>query len=286
MNRAVLALRKDLAEREQDVVHYGQKWRLNTTAAEEGFFAEMDDAWRDTCTLSYATSDEESRLSISQSSPAGWLELPGVTKPILDSILDWEDEDDSPNPQGAESADYLRQPQPYRSKNSPMTTIVELGLVMGVDPQRLFGEDANGNGLLDPNEDDGSKTWPADNADGKVDLGLIDFFTIYGNKQVNLNTASAEVLSALQGIESEHVQHVLAYRWGPDRQPFTVDDQYFSSAEDLSKADLQPLERGLLEEQGKFASQYFRVISHASVRKDGPGVRLWATISRAGGDHS
>jgi type II secretory pathway component PulK len=138
-----------------------------------------------------------------------------------------------------------------------------------------------GNGMLDPNEDDGAATWPADNADGRIDYGLIDYFTVYGDEKVNLNTASAEVLAALQGIEAEDVQAILDYRLGPDRQPHTDDDGYFNSADDLSKAStLRASAQELLREEGKFTSRHFRLISQASVRKDAPGVRLWAIISR------
>ena len=44
----------------------------------------------------------------------------------------------------------------------------ELALVNGATYEVLYGEDANMNGVLDPNEDDGEESAPTDNSDGKA----------------------------------------------------------------------------------------------------------------------
>ncbi len=283
VNRAILALRQDLATKEKDsnVVHFGQMWHVDTTAAAEGLFADMDDAWRASCSLSYATTDEQSRLSVSKSSAAGWLTLPGMTRSIVDSMLDWEDEDEAANPQGAESADYMRLAYPYRAKNEPMETVWELARVMNMDAQRLLGAAASrGTGQAG----DGGSSGAAQ-ADPAVGAGLIEYFTVQGDGKVNLNTAGAEVLGALPGIGPQDVREVLAWRAGPDGQPFTSDDRYLRSLDDLKGIPNlgQEAERRLREDYGTLTSDHFRVISRASVRKDSPGVRLWATVRRAGG---
>lgn len=41
----------------------------------------------------------------------------------------------------------------------------------------LFGEDANRNGRLDPNENDGDETLPPDNRDGRLDHGMSQYLT-------------------------------------------------------------------------------------------------------------
>jgi len=285
VNRAVSALRRDLAEREEEVVHFGQPWHLATSAAAEGFFIDLDDARRTGFSLSYATGDEEGRLNIGTSSPAGWLALPGMDEAAVHAILDWEDEDDSPEPQGAETADYMRQPYPYRAKNAPMESVWELARLAGIDQRRLLGEDVNGNGALDVNEDDGGASWPPDNMDGRLDHGLIDYFTVYGDGKVNLNTASGNVLSALPGIEPADAEEVVSFRAGPDRLSFTADDQHFASPEDLANVpDLSAMAQELLGEYGTFTSQYFRIVSQASVRQEGPLVSLWALVSRNDGE--
>jgi type II secretory pathway component PulK len=288
VNRCVLALKKDMAENDGKVVHHGQKWYLNTTAAAEGLFADMPDVADPGLTLSYVTSDEASRLSISRSSPAGWLALGGMTEDIQASIVDWEDEDDSPMPRGAESADYLRQPCPYQAKNAPMRSIFELAYIMHVSPSALFGEDGNGNGLLDASEDDGSASGPVDNADGRLDHGLIDFFTIYGDKEVNLNTASPEVMMALPLVQDQAraVEALVSYRLGPDRLADTADDRVFESTDDLDKVqDMDPLAKERLKADfAVVTSQYFRIVSVASVDPDRVRVRLWGFVNRTGGE--
>ena len=100
-------------------------------------------------------------------------------------------------------------------------------MVYGADPLLIYGEDANQNGILDPNENDGNISPPEDNADGRLDVGWVDFLTVFtqaesqqddeattGNAsqtpptsnliaeeeetlQVNVNTATATVLARL-----------------------------------------------------------------------------------------
>ena len=87
----------------------------------------------------------------------------------------------------------------------------ELLLVRGVTPWLLYGEDANLDGVLNANENDGDRSWPPDNADGTLDLGWYRFFTIYsaannlnpdGNQKINLNgdiTSNKDTLVSLFG---------------------------------------------------------------------------------------
>ena len=63
-------------------------------------------------------------------------------------------------------------PSPYQIANAPLTTLDELLLVKGFTARIVYGEDANLNGLLDPNEDDGDASFPPDNGDGVLDRGL------------------------------------------------------------------------------------------------------------------
>ena len=76
-----------------------------------------------------------------------------MTDEIAAAIIDWIDQDDNTE-SGAETDYYATLDPPYAAKNGPFDTIEELLLVKGVTPEILYGEDANRNGVLDPNEND------------------------------------------------------------------------------------------------------------------------------------
>lgn len=147
-------------------------------------------------------------------------QLPRMTDHIADSILDWMDSDDEPSEYGAESSWYASQRPAYRPRQGRIQSLHELLLVRGVTPELLFGEDTNRNGILDPNEDDGSARHPPDNSDGKLQAGWSDFLTVHsaestvspdGSKKLNLNTSNLAQL--YDGIEA---------RFGQDAARFAV----------------------------------------------------------------
>ena len=153
--------------------------------------------------------------------------LPGMTYETADAILDFLDEDDLPRAYGAESEYYSGLAPPYTPKNGPLDALEELLMVRGVTPELLFGEDANRNGLLDPNENDGNASPPFDNADGILDLGWSAYFTIYsresnrrsdGTLKIDLNQQDLVALYDLLEPElgEEAALFVAAYRkFGP-----------------------------------------------------------------------
>ncbi|MDB5345345.1 MAG: Type secretory pathway component PulK-like protein [Schlesneria sp.] len=110
------------------------------------------------------------------------LNIPGMTIEAADCILDWIDTDDTKRPYGAESEIYEAMSPPYRAKNGPLESLDELLMVQGVTPALLYGEDANRNGLLDPNENDGDASPPLDNHNGVLDHGWVSFLTAYGRE--------------------------------------------------------------------------------------------------------
>ena len=57
----------------------------------------------------------------------------GLRPDLAEAIADWVDADSTPNPRGAEDADYLRLPAPYRAANRPITALDDLLRVRGVD---------------------------------------------------------------------------------------------------------------------------------------------------------
>lgn len=59
------------------------------------------------------------------------------------------------------------------------TTLDDLLLVNGIPPGMIYGEDANHNFALEPNEDDGDTSFPPDDGDGQLFLGLQEFVTVF-----------------------------------------------------------------------------------------------------------
>jgi type II secretory pathway component PulK len=107
----------------------------------------------DETSYEFGLTDEASKLNISTAKAQQLIQLPGMTNVAADSIVDWEDPDESPtNGDGAESSYYNNLPEPYKSKNAAFETVEELRLVKGIDDQILFGMDRNRNAVVEPAE--------------------------------------------------------------------------------------------------------------------------------------
>ncbi|MCB1125447.1 MAG: hypothetical protein KDM81_03050 [Verrucomicrobiae bacterium] len=171
----------------------------------------------------FGLSDEASRLNVGVV-PADWLgrlpgletnltEMPTNTVEALDEIAgDGFPEDPPPG------AGETNTPPPMRA---PAGTVAAFLAGRGLGVAALFGEDANRNLRLDPNEDDGDTRQPADNQDGRLDAGLQEYLTSLsyepnvdpeGNLRVNLNDAETP-LEGL-GLPSATVAYVEALRRG------------------------------------------------------------------------
>jgi type II secretory pathway component PulK len=146
--------------------------------------------------FAYGLVDESSKLNLNYSSTNSLMKLPDMTEEFAIAIADWHSPTTDPSPGGAKSEYYQLLPDPYQCKNSPFETVEELFLVKSATTSILYGEDINRNGMLDPNEDDGDVSDPADNRDGKLDRGIVPFVTVYsvepnltidGNARVNVN---------------------------------------------------------------------------------------------------
>ena len=105
--------------------------------------------------------------------------LPRMTQEIAWNIIAWGATNTQNTVGGAESDAYLMQTPPYNCKNTNYETVEELRHVLNVTMDMLYGEDANLNGILDPNENDADNLPPTDNMDGRLDAGLLEWFTIY-----------------------------------------------------------------------------------------------------------
>jgi len=160
-------------------------------------------------------SDEETRTLL--------IFLPGMTEEVADSILDYIDENDSQRTFGVESEYYEGLDPAYPAKNGPLETIDELLQVYGVTTELLYGEDANRNGVLDPNENDGEASPPFDDADGILNPGWAAFLTVQtkelnkrldGDDRINVNDGVLTDLydTLLEEFDEETATFVVAFR--------------------------------------------------------------------------
>lgn len=169
----------------------------------------------------YGISDEESRLNVNQASLQELIKLNGITPDAAAAILDWRDGDNEVTPGGAEADYYASSQPPYLPRNGPFQTIRELLMVRGISREIFLGEDANQNGLLDPEEDDGDASFPPDNHDGVLDAGWSGIITVdsavqnknaAGEDRVNVQTADEKSLASVRGISSDLAKAIVAYR--------------------------------------------------------------------------
>ena len=107
----------------------------------------------------------------------------GIEEPLrtilVDSIIDWRDEDSLHRVNGAEDDYYLSLTPPYTAKNGPFDSVEELLWVRGVTPELFYGVQGS----------------------GAQRAALKDIFTVDNPQdRINLPTATAEVIHALAGV--------------------------------------------------------------------------------------
>lgn|GEM_PF-1407396 len=242
LNRALARLE---ADKQLDVDAYNELWAAAVTYNSDED-ARSGKGEGESVELHWLVLDENRKISINTVSEeiiAGMLEAQygaEVSAPELASyILDWIDADDVGY---GESRQYAYRDPPYSCRNDAMRRIDEMLCVQDVTPWLFFGEDANCDGVLDPNEDDGDENLPFDNADGRLQQGLRDLFTVYGEGEVNANTVDGPVLEAvcnavLDPAKAREVAgEIVAERAGPDGEPGTSDDRPFTSISSIRNA--------------------------------------------------
>jgi len=215
-----------LAEDDDDVDSASDTWANDEeeefAKAElgEGGFEVVRDAYDDEGEIRYGFIDEASKLNVNTATYDQLMEIPGMTEEIADSIIDWRDSDSETRANGAETEHYEVLEPPYEPKNAPIESIRELLLINGVETDIFFGEDTNGNGILDDNEDDEDETAPGDNGDGVLDRGLAAYLTASsfernkdadGNERVNITSADENSLKGA-GFSSDEAKAIVEYR--------------------------------------------------------------------------
>jgi DNA uptake protein ComE-like DNA-binding protein len=175
----------------------------------------------DARSLIYGVVDEESRLDINRASPEELGRLRGITPEEVASIIDYRDGNNSVTQGGAEMEQYMAHSPPSMPRNGPFLTLKEPLMVLGLSQELFTGEDANLNGLLDPEENDGDTTYPKDNRDGVLDSGWSGLITVSaqsrnvsaaGESRVNIQQAEERELAAVPGLNTEIARAIVQHR--------------------------------------------------------------------------
>ena len=135
------------------------------------YFTIYADNPSDPKTSRYGLVDEAGKININTADEAALLRLPNMT-PEPGRLPAGLPRPGQRNPPGRGRAGLLRPASP--SRTSPQRAVRHAGGAadgQGLQRRIVYGEDANLNGLLDQNEDDGDQSFPPDNSDGQLDTG-------------------------------------------------------------------------------------------------------------------
>ncbi|MFH1742610.1 MAG: helix-hairpin-helix domain-containing protein [bacterium] len=163
----------------------------------------------------YGLVDEASKLNLNTATIEMLEALPCMTTELAAAIIDWRDSDAEVSPEGAESEAYLLRDPKYNCKDSPFETIEELRLVMGGEWEILYREDANRNGILDSNENDGDESLPDDNRDSRLDAGVLEYVTVY-SRELNVSSDGSDRIN-IQSNDQQQLSQLLQETFGEDR---------------------------------------------------------------------
>ena len=177
---------------------------------------------------------------------------------IVDSIMDWRDENSLTRANGAEDDYYQSLPEPYRCKNGDFTTIEELLLVKGVTPGIFYG------GLKDMVSVYQDENKPS--TKGKRRKTETDF------NKININAAPAQMLRSLPGMTAEIAEEIMSYR---EKKDFRSPSELF----DLVGSDVY---RAIAPFTTLAPSSYFTIYSTGLLEgsRNRQGVRAVVKIDR------
>ena len=169
--------------------------------------------------------DEHSKLNINRIEDRGLLMMfDDVTLDVLDAFADWVDEDNEVSALGVERDYYRALDGPYEPRNGPLQSLAETELIAGIWPKYFRGEDWNLNGRLDPNENDGSASFPPDEPDGILDGAWSHRMTVYsvaggptlsGQPRIYLKDAAPEDVAERTGLDKDQAQALIDYGSNP-----------------------------------------------------------------------
>lgn len=199
--------------------------------------------------------DESAKINVNLAPADLLLEFECLDEAAVASIMDWIDEDDVPNPDGAENDYYSGLESAYRCKNKPIDNIEELLLVKGISLGIYYGYNpAEGDNHLSETSEF------VDDVPHNSVTGLCDLLTVYGEGRININTAPKQVLDVIPMLSNTAVSEIVSMQKGASRK--------FSSMDDILKNDnFNDADLLLLAQIAKFNSNHFQL--QIKVRKKG-----------------
>jgi general secretion pathway protein K len=162
----------------------------------------------------------------------------GAYPSIINSILDWIDQDNVTRVDGAESDYYQGNDPPYVAKNGPIDTLPELLMIRGMTPDLYWGPSST-NYTASRMEQKDPRTRLGLNVKTSVyAVGFADLFTPVSSGRININTASAAVLQLIPGIDERVAGEIIKLRAGQDGVDGTDDDVPLRNPGELVNANL------------------------------------------------
>ncbi|MGA3283273.1 MAG: general secretion pathway protein GspK [Verrucomicrobiota bacterium] len=163
---------------------------------------------------------------------------------VADSIQDWIGPAGPPRVAGAESDYYQGLNPPYYAKNAPIDDLSELLLVRGVTPEMYYGGSATNHQPAAFQHKLGLGTAPGQAPN--YPFGLVDVFTPFSTGSININTADANVLQMIPGMDAVTAENLIKLRAGPDGVDGTEDDTPFPNAAGALQSAGAPQQAGNL----------------------------------------
>ena len=198
--------------------------------------------------VSWRLMDESARINVNLVSSDVLSRIEGMDQAAVASILDWIDEDDIPNPDGAENEYYASLFPSYACRNGPLERLEELTFIKGITPEIYFGTRQ-----AKPLEDLSNMSQEQDHmVEEEGTVGLSELLTVYGDGKINLNTALPDVLKALPFLSEGAINEILS-RQQPNAKKFT-------SLEDIKTNDtFNTMDKVVLQQVAKFNSSLFQL---------------------------
>lgn len=130
---------------------------------------------------------------------------PELYDELIDTLIDWIDEDDLHRVNGAESDDAFYKERGYKVKNAPLETVDELRLIKGWTDAIVYGG-------------------PSLNPDDPPMRGIAHKLTVWGDGKIDVNDAGDDELLAICEMDEIVLEDIKRLRLGVDGKEGTLDD--------------------------------------------------------------